>query len=153
MPRGEGSDCRTRSLSFPSPPWGGIAREATAPGFPDPAPGSSASGLLLPGAHPAFRMAGKESRVCGGVGCPTPLALTPGVRALLRQECGPGPPPQVPSPVPRPSGSKASPGLSSSMRGSPCSLRMTLQKNREVIPGLVTCPQGPRGPLTPSSVP
>lgn len=59
-----------------------------------------------------------------GLAAPPLQPCLRGVGSPETGECRPSL--QVPSPVPRPSGSKASPGLSSSMRGSPCSLRMTL---------------------------
>lgn len=144
----QGSDCRTPSLSFNSPPC------------------TASAGTLLPTtAHGCQRLrprspgAGRVdlSLLCLQPGTPRPLsAPTPGVSAfreggdrtnqamglaaasLLRAALSwrrAGWSPHVSSPVPRPSGSKASPGLSSSMRGSPCSLRMTLQERRTAVQG------------------
>lgn len=91
------------------------------PGTPRPLPAPS------PG-YSAFRVCGnRTSRAMG-------LAAASLLRAALSWGRA-GWSPQVSSPVPRPSGSKASPGLSSSMRGSPCSLRMMLQEGRQAVHG------------------
>ena len=91
------------------------------PGTPRPLPAPT------PGVS-AFREGGDRTNQAMG------LAAASLLRAALSWRRA-GWSPHVSSPVPRPSGSKASPGLSSSMRGSPCSLRMTLQERRTAVQG------------------
>lgn len=97
---------------------------------------SFTSSLALPDSHPClrvsvFRMAGKEGSRAVGLAAPSLLPSSYAWTELSQRSAGLSL--QVSSPVPRPSGSKASPGLSSSMRGSPCSLRMTLQERRQSL--------------------
>lgn len=55
--------------------------------------------------------------------------------------------------MPRPSGSSASPGFSSSTMGSECSLRMSLQSmDRALVPAPVTPTTAQDVPVPPSSL-
>lgn len=57
------------------------------------------------------------------------------------------------SPVPRPSGSSASPGFSSSTMGSECSLRMSLRgTDRALVPAPVAPSSAQEVPVPPSSL-
>lgn len=139
---------------FSIPTGQGITREVTARGFLGSTPGLFGTGKMdhplfcfLPGTLRASSFytvtpvlgsqpseLQRQEETFGGVGCPILPTLTPGYGQHAETE-EPRQSPQVPLPVPRPSGSKASPGLSSSMRGSPCSLRMTLQERRWAVHG------------------